>query len=160
LNGDWFLHESRLKRSPVFFGLQAKRSGQVSVEYLVLTILLLGFVIILGGIAFIVFSDSFSSNQVLDSLRILQTAVNHVNALGPGNSVVVSISLPQIVVDSNVGGVSGKELVFVVSTIGGDQPVWIETDANVLGSLPKTQGTFPLRISADVNGVLIQDVNG
>ncbi len=146
---------------PRFFCLQAKKAaGQISVEYLLLTILVLGFIAILGGAAFIIFSDSFSSNQVQDSLRILQTAVNHVNALGPGNSVLVSVSLPQTVVDSNVGGLSGKELVFVVSTVGGNQGFWIETDANVTGSLPKTQGTFPMRVSADTNWVMIQDVNG
>jgi hypothetical protein len=129
-------------------------------EYLVLAVLLLAFIAILGGAAFILFSDSFASNQVYDSLRSLQTAVNHVNGLGPGNSVVVSVSLPPSILDSNVGGVSGKELVFVVAGINGNQSFWIETDANVFGSLPKTQGTFSMRISSDVNGVFVQDVNG
>lgn len=135
-------------------------TAQVSVEYLLLTVLLLGFIAIVGGIAFIIFSDSFSSNQVQDSLRILQTAVNHVNNLGVGNSVIVSISLPQTVVDSNVGGLSGKDLVFVVSTQLGNQEFWVSTDANVMGHLPKSQGPFRIRISADVNYVTVQDING
>lgn len=136
------------------------RFAQVSVEFLILSIVLLGFIAIVAGIAFTIFSDSFSNNQVQDSLRTLQTSVNHVYGLGAGNAVVVSVSLPQTVFDSFVGGLSGKELGFTVSAANGDQNLFVWTDANLTGSLPSVAGKYSVRVISDVNSVIIQPITG
>lgn len=143
-----------------FSGVFGNSAGQASIEFLMLTIILLAFISILGGLAFITFSDSSATNLVQDSLRVLRTAVNHANALGPGNAVVVSINLPGPVKNSAVGGVSGKELIFTLSTGTGDRNYWVSTDTNVVGSLPKSAGLFSVRIVADVNSVSVMDLNG
>lgn len=136
------------------------KPGQVSVEFLLLAGVLLLLVLILGGFSLFVFSDSSSSNQIQNSLRSLQTAVNHVNALGPGNSVVVLISLPSTVQRGFVGGLSGKELVLLATTQSGDQNFFVYTDANVFGSIPGSLGSYSVRVSSDYNGVSLQTLGG
>lgn len=140
--------------------LAASRSAQASVESLLLTGILLLFIGIVSGVAFVIFLDSSASAQARDSLQILQTAVNHVYSLGPGNSMVVNVSLPTNLSGSDVGGQSGKELVLVLPSFSGDQNYWVETDVLVVGSLPTHGGLFPIRVTADANSVSVVPLGG
>ncbi len=138
-----------------FLREQKKAAGQIAIEFLLLAVFLLAIITIVGGFSLLFFSDSVSNSQVRDALRVLQTGVNHVYGMGPGNTVVVSVSLPQNVLDSNVGGLSGKELAFTVAGFGGNQSYWAMTDANVIGTIPSSLGTFSVRVTSDVNHVLL-----
>ncbi|MDO8625225.1 MAG: hypothetical protein Q7R47_04015 [Candidatus Diapherotrites archaeon] len=123
-----------------------------------LTVTMLLFVAVVGGSSFLTFSESVASQTVSDSLRTLQNGVNHVYSLGPGNSLVVDVSLPSSVVDSNVGGLTGTELGFDVSSAFGSKGFFVYTDANVAGALPKHAGNFRIKLvslGSDVNVAVI-----
>ncbi|MBU0636134.1 hypothetical protein KKE06_03855 [Candidatus Micrarchaeota archaeon] len=137
-----------------------KKRGQVSFEFLVLVGFILVFIAIIASVAFMIFSDSFTSQQTTDAVQILEKSVNHVYGLGAGNVVVISITLPGTVSDSFVGGLSGKELGFTATTLAGDQNYWIQTDSTVTGFLPTASGTFSIRVRADVNAVTLETVTG
>jgi hypothetical protein len=116
------------------------------------------FVAVVGGSSFLTFSESVASATVSDSLRNLQNGVNQVYSLGPGNSLVVGISLPASVMSSTVGGLTGTEVGFDVSTAFGSKSFFVYTDANVVGALPTKQGNFRVRLESlgtDVNVAVI-----
>lgn len=133
------------------------RFGQVSVEMLLITAVLLGFVALAAAISFVTLNDSVVSNQTLDALRSLKTGINYVYAAGPGNSVVVFVTFPASAVNFNLGGVSGKEISLDVEGFMGLRNYWIETDANLAGSLPAVGGgPYPIRILSAGDRVVLE----
>ncbi len=132
--------------------------GQNSLEVLVLTVALLFFVAVIGGTSFIMFTDSVSSNMISDSLRNLQSGVGQVYALGPHNALIVSVSLPNTVRSSFVGGLSGSEFGFDVDGSLGSQRFFAYTDVNVTGQLPSAGGNYRVKIESVGSRVFVSVV--
>ncbi|MBS3061941.1 MAG: hypothetical protein J4215_05150 [Candidatus Diapherotrites archaeon] len=134
--------------------------GQSSLELLVLTVVMLLFIAVVGGSAFLTFSESVSSSMAMDSLRNIQTGINHSYALGPGNVLIVEIALPASVSDSNVGGLSGREVGFDLSSPFGVRNYFVYLDANVKGSLPVKGGAYKIKLVSLGSDVNISVVSG
>lgn len=121
------------------------KKGQIATEYLVMTGVMLIIIAILAGYGITVYTETVSINQTKDSLEDLKLAANWVYALGEGNSVVVKIILPYGVTDTSV---VGKAIYVNATSFGSSYEDFVETDANLHGSIPTSPGIHHIEVRA------------
>ncbi|MDP2666414.1 MAG: hypothetical protein Q8P05_02860 [Candidatus Diapherotrites archaeon] len=128
----------------------ASSRGQVGFEYLIFTTFLLIVVVILFAYAFTIYSQSIQLVQTQAAVDSLSSAVDFVYAKGPGNSILLNITLPQglseLRVDQN----------YVIATLhqgGSPTHVFAFTKAHIDSRfLFFEQGPYTLRVTmGDVN---------
>ena len=90
--------------------------GQVAFEYLILTAFLLIVAIILFAYSFFVLVENSKISVALSSVRSLAAASGQVSVLGPGNAVIVRISLPDNVESATA---LGKGINFRLNQLSG-----------------------------------------
>ena len=73
-------------------GIHSK--GQIGFEYLVFTAFLLAMTLVIFVYAFTIYSENVRTTQVDSALQQLVSAGDFVYARGPGNSTLLTISLP------------------------------------------------------------------
>ena len=133
--------------------MDSKRA-QVATEYIIMLGVLLVVVAGLTGYSLVMYSETVSINQTKDALSDIRTAVNRVYDLGEGNSKIVKISLPNTVTEARV---VGKAIYITSTSFGSSVQDLMETDANVHGTLPITQGTHYIEVRAVDGNVSISE---
>jgi uncharacterized protein (UPF0333 family) len=130
------------------------KKAQVATEYVIMLGVLLTIVAGLAGYSLVMYSETVSLNQTKDALRDLKTAANRVYDLGEGNSKIVEIYFPNGVTEARVVG----KAIYVTSTsFGSSVQDFVETDANVHGTLSITQGTHYIEVKAVDGNVSISE---
>ncbi len=133
--------------------MDSKRA-QVATEYMIMLGVLLTVVAGLAGYSLVMYSETVSLNQTKDALRDLKTAVNRVYDLGEGNSKIVEIYFPSGVTEARIFG----KAIYVTSTsFGSSVQELVETDANVHGILPITQGIHYIEVRGVDGNVSISE---
>lgn len=125
-------------------------------EYLVLTAFLLVVAIILFAYSFFVLVENSKISVALSSVRSLATASDQVSVLGPGNAVIVRISLPD-----NVESVTalGKGINFRLNQLSGQADVTEYTIADITpASLPAGFGVYDVKVEAGDQNVTLSVV--
>lgn len=125
------------------------RNAQVSLEYLLGSILVLGFVAVFLGYALKVLWAQSAIAQTNSAASEIQRAVHELSQLGPGSKKTVTVSLPGGVSQALIGDKSagwrlgeGSEALDIVYPL----------DQNIYGTLPATAGEHSI-------GLLLNDSN-
>ena len=140
--------------------LNKKSRGQASLEYFIVVSLAL---IILAPIIALSQKTSMDMEEFKNSLTLKQTiesiknAANLVYAQGEPSAVVISVMLPEKVVDIRCGD---TYLDFRLSTIYGYNDYIATFPFNISCSFPLTHGKFKLRISMQEGIVHIDKYGG
>jgi uncharacterized protein (UPF0333 family) len=122
-----------------------EKKAQVATEYMLVIGMLLVMVAGLAGYSLFMYSETVTLNEVKDSLNDLQAAVNRVYSLGEGNSVIVKIALPAGVTETRVIG----NAIYITTTLfAATSQDFVQTDANVHGSIPAEAGIHYIEVKA------------
>ncbi|MEW6295533.1 MAG: hypothetical protein AB1467_04540 [Candidatus Diapherotrites archaeon] len=130
-----------------------KAKGQVALEYLFLTVLLLIIVGILFVYSLVIYNDSLNSSKAQNYVQQLANAADQASAWGPGTKLYVEAELPggvQSVIATN------KSITVKVQMLGGVSDIYTFTKADITPvSLPTTQGLQALKVEmVDANIVI------
>lgn len=130
-----------------------REMAQVAFEYLLITGFALIVIITIFGYSFFTLVDSARLSTALDSARSLVVAADQVSALGPGNSVVVRVSLPDNVESAQA---SNHFVHFRLKQLGGLADVVDYSLANITPlALPNGFGQYNVKVEVvDENVVL------
>jgi len=107
-----------------------------------------------AGYSLVMYHETVTLNQVKDVMQDLELAVNQVQALGEGNSVIVKIALPNGVTETIV---AGQAIYITYTTIGTSSQSMVETNANVHGSLPISMGVHYIEVRSVDGNVSLQE---
>lgn len=119
--------------------------AQVATEYLLIVGVLLVVVAGLTGYALFMYHEAVAFNQTREALKDLRYAVNRVYDLGEGNSAIVKIVLPNGVTQTRV---VGKAIYITLARLGVTSEDFVETNANVHGTLPTQAGIHWIEVKA------------
>jgi len=127
----------------------AKKEGQISVEYLVI----IGFVTVITIPLIIIYytftqqsNDEITSSQISQISKKIVDAAESVYYLGEPSQISLRINMPDNVILVNLS--SGKEVVFRIRSGRGEADIVQTTSANISGSLPTKKGTYAVTIKA------------
>lgn len=137
-----------------FKGLGRARRGQLAIEYLLVTGFQLALITILAGYGFLLYFDTVKNAQVVSSVDTITEGVNRAYSMGPGNVLIVSVTLPDGTTNSQVGTPTSYHYRF---TIDG-QAVQEIVQTHVSGNLPTTSGTYRIRIENVDSNVVVSVV--
>jgi len=131
--------------------------GQAATEY----IMIAGILLVIIGIAYM-YSTTVISNSVDDSktrtaVNNIAKAIDQVYALGPGSKISVIVDLPSGVQSQIVD----TQLVGYILTVNG-QPshYYADTKADLIGSLPMTQGVHQVTLTVNTAGKVVVGETG
>lgn len=137
------------------------KRGQVSIEYIMITGLLLLVTIPLFAYAFIEVNRSVQMNHAEDAVNTLANAADTVYSLGPGSKKYVWITTPGGVTQSCAGLVEGsltctnsKEVSMKMYIFGGESDVFAKTKPTVIGSIPTAKGSHRIAVESLGSGVV------
>ncbi len=130
------------------------RSGQAGVEYIVLIGVLLFFFIPIIYFSLTQATNSVKQSQVENIVNRLGKAADAVYALGPGSQEIISITVPEGVQQSIIGGPTEREILLKVTGSGGVSDVHISTKTKLVGSLPITKGTYFIKVESLPGGIV------
>ncbi len=137
------------------------KRGQVSIEYIMITGLLLLVTIPLFAYAFVEVSRSVQMNHAEDAVNTLANAADTVYSLGPGSKKYVWITTPGGVTQSCVGSVEGsltctnsKEVSMKMYIFGGESDVFAKTKPTIVGSIPTAKGPHRIAVESLGSGVV------
>ncbi len=128
------------------------KKGQVALEYLILTAFVLIIIIIIFAYSFVVLMENSKIEVALSSVRKLASAADQVSALGPENTVIVRIELP----DNASGFQVGESSVSMrLTQLAGITDVVEYSSASITpASLPSTFGSYSIKVEVvDANVV-------
>lgn len=125
--------------------------AQVASEYLSIVSVMLVFLAILVGISLTTYYGTINAQQLTNSLQELEAVANNVFALGNGNSLKATISLPENIESSNV---TGNKVGFTVNGVEN----FIYMDMNVHGSLPTSSGMHYIKVKAVDGNVFFKEI--
>ncbi len=133
-----------------------KSKGQVATEYLILTGTLLLIIAVSATYALTIYNSTISNFHMNDSINEIKEATNYVAALGPGNSLVVEIELP----DGVIAGRAENNFIDYNARINNTfEEFLVLVDANISpGTLPTQWGKHWLNISMVGNSIIIQEI--
>ena len=129
----------------LLFIMDCIKRGQTSIEYLIL----IGFILIaLIPIFYYALSESSNTvrlNEAEDSVNTLAKAADSVYALGPGTKNYVWVNFP--------GGIdsisfSDKRVLIKLNIFGGLSDIYVESKAELTGSISITQGGHRIKVEA------------
>ena len=130
--------------------------AQVGLEYLVFTAFLLGMVVILFAYAFVTYSSSLQQAQTTAAVQQLAAAVDFVYAKGPGNAVLVDITLPA---GLNEFRVDHNAVLATIAQGNGSSSLFSFTKATISPQFLFYQpGIYTLRVSMQDQNVTVQNV--
>lgn len=137
------------------------KRGQVSIEYIMITGMLLLVTIPLFAYAFVEVNRSVQMNHAEDAVNTLANAADTVYSLGPGSKKYVWITTPGGVTQSCVGSVEGsltctnsKEVSMKMYIFGGESDVFAKTKPTVIGSIPTVKGPHRIAVESLGSGVV------
>lgn len=125
------------------------KRGQLPLEHMILTSLILLFVGVLLYYALGYAVTNYKTGQVDDALHSIIITAQAVHTLGPGNQENVIVNLPesiQLIVEDT-------QLSVKIADTFIDQSV--STDFNLVGRIPPFQGLYPINVKA-INETLVQ----
>ena len=125
--------------------------GQIALEYLSIVILLLLVVGVIFGYSTVLSQASIQFEKAKNSAKSLANAANTVYGLGSGAKLVVEIDAPAGIQKQIIGK---KAVGWNVSFAGSTGDVFYETDANIIGSLPTTEGKHFVTVQMEESGVV------
>ncbi len=130
--------------------------AQASLEYMAMVGILLVVISVSVGTAFFIYNGGVANSTMINSMRDLRQAVNYVNALGNGSSIVVEIQLPN---DVTGGTAKNKSIDYNAIVSGGISYYNEQVDANIFPvALPTTAGGHRLNITMVNNNIVIREV--
>ena len=134
-----------------------EKRGQVAFEYLILTAFLLIVAIILFAYSFFVLIENSKISVALSSVRSLAAASDQVSVLGPGNSAIVRIHLPDNVESANA---TNKSINFRLNQLSGQTDVTEYSIADITPvSLPNGFGVYDVKVEVVDENVTLSVVN-
>jgi len=125
--------------------------AQVSLEYVVLTSLVLVFISVVFVFASITVSDSVSLYQAKASAKSLAEAINRAHSLGPGTKIFVELDLPYNILEPIW---EKGEVGFVVSSFGGSNNIYESVDADFNGEPLVSGGSYSVLVETLENGMV------
>jgi len=127
--------------------------GQVALEYLLLTVMLLTIVGILFVYSLVIYNDTLNSSKAQNYVEQLANAANQVSAWGPGTKLYVEAELPAGVQSARA---EYKSITVRVQMLGGISDIYAFTKADITPvNLPVTQGLQALKVEmVDANIVI------
>jgi len=128
-----------------------QEKGQIAIEYLALIVIMLIEIALVFAYSSFVAQESIRYERARNAASALSNAVNAVYGLGPGARLVIEIELPsgiqsQILVRNALGWRVGFE--------SGISDIYGETDANIVGELPTTEGKHFVAVQMEESGVV------
>lgn len=144
-----FTSQNKCSNQKEYFSKAHTQKAQASVEYLILVGTILIIIAALAAYSFTSFSNAISTNQLVDSSKKIESAINYVSALGEGNSVVVSISLPSGVTKFGAASPINKSFEIETTLAGPTLKDVVEVDANVSNNIcpPNCEGTYDIKVT-------------
>ena len=127
----------------------AKKEGQISVEYMVI----IGFVTIITIPLIIIYytftqeaNDEITSSQISQIAKKIVDAAESVYYIGEPSQTALRINMPDNVISADLS--SGKEVVFRVRSGIREADIVQTTSVNISGSLPTKKGAYAVTIKA------------
>lgn len=114
-----------------------QKTGQASLEQLIVIGLALSFVVISFYLASAYSTDSLRISQGQDAVERISAGVDYVYTLGPNSRDYVTVFMPD---DIRLLNISGTRMVMTVGTTSGQTDIYANTKANLVGALPTTPG--------------------
>ena len=127
------------------------KKGQAGIEYVILIGVLLLFLIPTVYYSLNEANRSVKINQLENSVRRRVKAADAVHAVGPGTIEVVTIALPEGIINATV---NITEIYLQVSMFGGITDVHYSSHLNMTGELPNIEGTYSMRVESLRSGVV------
>lgn len=132
------------------------KKGQAAFEYLILTAFILFIIVIIFGYSFFVLVENSKVKVALSSARTLAVAADQVSMLGPGNSVIVKVELPDNVSSAEA---SAKHIAFRLAQLAGTTDVVEYSVADITPvTLPSGFGTYRIKVEAVDQNVVLEVV--
>ena len=121
-----------------------KGKGQVALEYLFLTVMLLIIVGILFVYSLVIYNDNMNLSKAQNYVGQIASAANQVSAWGPGTKVYVEAELPAGVQSVKA---QNKSITVRLQVVGGISDIYAFTKAYITPvSLPATEGRKLLKV--------------
>ncbi len=127
------------------------KTGQASVEYVIIVGVLLIITIPFFYYAFSESNTNIKLNQADDAVKTIARAADSVYSFGPGSKQLVYITIPEGVSSSSV---TSKTIQMQLSIFGGTSDIYAITKANLTGSIPTSRGTYKLSLEMLSNGIV------
>lgn len=147
--------EKRLKALSTKRKAGENKSAQASFEYL----MIIGIIAVIMVPLLIVYSthiqgstDEVETAQIMQLARHIVDASDSVYFLGEPSQTQIKAQIPKNVVASTV---TGREIIFKISSAGKSSDVVQISSANLSGSLPSSQGIYTITLKAEAGSVKI-----
>ena len=129
-----------------------KKRAQVSIEYLIMTGIVLVILIPLIYYAFSEYNASISLNEAGETVDSLKAIADQVYIMGPGSKQYTTINIP--------GGVENitlenNEILLKIHMFGAVSDIHKKTKGNVTGIINATKGTYIISAESLDNGTII-----
>jgi hypothetical protein len=126
----------------------------MAIEYLLVTGFQLALITILAGYGFMLYFDTVKNTQMTNSIDSLVEGANRAYSLGPGNVLVVQITLPDGTTASSVGSPTPRYFDFDISGMDLQGIV----NPNLSGTLPTGPGTYNIRMENRDSNIILSVV--
>src|SRR3989344_4036144 len=126
--------------------------GQSSVEFLTITVFLLGALLLFQIFASAPLEEQITLNKASIAAKKLAQKIDEAYSLGPGTKFFVEIDLPDNIESEFIGS---NEFGWTLSTGSGTSDVYELTDAQIIGAIPSVGGIHLIPVEVLFSGIVL-----
>src|SRR3989344_6047178 len=126
--------------------------GQSSVEFLTITVFLLGALLLFQIFASAPLEEQITLNKASIAAKKLAQKIDEAYSLGPGTKFFVEIDLPDNIESEFIGL---NEFGWTLSTGSGTSDVYELTDAQIIGAIPSVGGIHLIPVEVLFSGIVL-----
>ena len=126
--------------------------GQSSVEFLTITVFLLGALLLFQIFASAPLEEQITLNKASVAAKKLAQKIDEAYSLGPGTKFFVEIDLPDNIESEFIGL---NEFGWTLSTGSGTSDVYELTDAQIIGAIPSVGGIHLIPVEVLFSGIVL-----
>lgn len=139
--------------------MSENKSGQISIEYLVVIGFVTLLIIVLLGIAFFYTNgvqDQIKERQLEDFVNKVVSSADAVAFAGSPSKVTINAFLPEGITDISI---NEKDIVFTFGLSSGTNVRSFDSDVSLSGSISAASGTKTIQLTAQDDGTVLVSSN-